>query len=93
MCSSFNKIRSIGDSGWEPIVDTPAGAQVVIRRISEMVEDDPELLHYCAEKGLKPGAIASVREVSPDGVILLDVDGETIAVGDRLSKHVFAERA
>lgn len=80
-----------GDAAWQPLVQAKAGDRLVIRRISEMVEDDPELLRYCADKNLKPGTVAGVREVGPDGVILLDVDGASVAVSDRLSVHVFGE--
>ena len=80
-----------GDAGWQFVRDTAVGDRVVIRRISEMVEDDPDLLRYCWEKGLRPGTSATVSQVGPDGVILLDVEGESVGVGDRLSAHIFCE--
>ena len=82
-----------GDAGWRLLADTSAGERLVIRRISEMVEGDPELLHYCADKNLRPGVLVTVREIGPDRVFILDVDGDPVAVSSRLSAHVFCEAA
>lgn len=79
------------DADWRLIRTTAAGDRVVIRRISEMIEDDPELLRYCADKNLRPGVVATIREIGPDGLFILDLDGDTVAVGDRLSSHIFCE--
>ena len=80
------------DADWRLIRTTAVGDRVVIRRISEMVEDDPELLRYCADKNLRPGVAATIREIGPDGLFILDVGGNTVAVGDRLSAHIFCEQ-
>ena len=80
-----------GDDGWRLLADTSTGERLVIRRISEMVEGDPELLHYCADKNLRPGVVVTVREIGPDRVFILDVDGDPVAVSSRLSAHVFCE--
>ena len=80
-----------GDRDWELLEFLPAGAGVTIRRISEMVEDDPELLAYCDSKNLRPGVEAKVTEIGPDGLILLDVAGNAVAVSSRLSAHLFCE--
>lgn len=80
-----------GDRDWELLEALPAGARVTIRRISEMVEDDPELLAYCESKNLRPGVEAAVREIGPDGLYILDVEGEPVAISRRLSAHLFCE--
>ena len=80
-----------GAARWRLIGETAVGDRLVIRRISEMVEDDPDLLRYCWEKHLRPGVVVTIREIGPDGLFILDVGGETVAVGDRLSAHIFCE--
>lgn len=82
-----------GDADWQPLSSMASGDAIVIRRISELVEDDSELLHYCAEKNLRPNVQATVREIGPDRVYILDVDGDAVAVSDRLSTHLFCEQA
>ena len=80
-----------GDAGWRPVSAMSVGDQIVIRRVTEMVEDDAELLRYCADKNLRPNVVATVREIGPDRVYILDVDGGPVAVSDRLSAHLFCE--
>ena len=82
-----------GDAGWRLLAATETGDRLVIRRISEMVEGDPELLRYCADKNLRPGVVVTVQEIGPDRVFILDVEGSPVAVGPRLSAHVFCEAA
>ena len=78
-----------GDRDWVLLDRLPPGRAATIVRISEMVEDDPELLHYCADKNLRPGVAITVTERGPDGLYLLDVEGAQVAVSGRLSAHLF----
>jgi DtxR family Mn-dependent transcriptional regulator len=80
-----------GDDGWRLLSACSPADRLVVRRISEMVEGDPELLDYCAEKNLRPGVAVTVREAVPDGLFVLDVAGDTVAVSARLSAHIFCE--
>ena len=81
-----------GDRDWVAVKTLVVGDRGTVVRVSEMVEDDPELFRYCADKGLRPGASYVVNETGPDGLVLLEVEGRSVAVTARLSAHVFCTR-
>jgi DtxR family Mn-dependent transcriptional regulator len=62
---------------------TEAGRPVVVRRISEQLQEDAEALRQLAEKGIRPGATMVARLV--DGSFTLD--GETVPPG--VAQHLF----
>lgn len=78
-----------GDRDWIVLDTLRAGETATIVQISEMVEDDPELLSYCATKNLRPGVEVTVKETGPDDLILLNVAGTDVPVIGRLSSHIF----
>ena len=78
-----------GDRDWVAVKTLAVGDGGTLVRVSEMVEDDPELFRYCADQGLRPGTPFRVRELGPDGLVLLEVAGRSVAVSARLSAHVF----
>ena len=76
------------DAAWRKLDSFDKGEEVTIARISEAIEDQPELLQYCADKGLRPGAVAMVSETGPDGLVLLEMDSAAIAVSAAMAAHV-----
>ena len=62
---------------------TPDGRRVEIRRISEQLQEDTDLIRSLAEQGLRPGATVTAR-VERDTV---SVDGELLPAG--VAQHVF----
>jgi DtxR family Mn-dependent transcriptional regulator len=56
---------------------------VVVRRISEQLQENPELLRILAEQGVRPGATAVARLVG-DGV---ELDGVPLPAG--VPAHLF----
>jgi Fe2+ transport system protein FeoA len=47
-------------------------------------------LLYLDEHGFTPGATAVVSSRAPDGTLLLEVGGSTVAIGSELSRRLFA---
>ncbi len=78
-----------GDRDWVAVKLMAVGDVGTVVRVSEMVEEDPELFRYCADKGLRPETPFRVSEMGPDGLVLLEVAGQSVAVSARLSAHVF----
>jgi DtxR family Mn-dependent transcriptional regulator len=62
---------------------TPEGRQVVVKRISEQLQEDAELLRSLAEQGVRPGS--TVTATVSNGAVL--VDGVALQPG--VAQHVF----
>jgi DtxR family transcriptional regulator, Mn-dependent transcriptional regulator len=62
---------------------TPTGRTVVIRRISEQMQENTDLLRRLDEQGVRPGVTATARLV--DGGV--DLDGTLLPVG--VAQHLF----
>lgn len=65
------------------------GDRVRLERVTEQVEVDQKALTYLAQHGFMPGADAEVRTRAPDGTLVLDVGGGSIAVGPALAGQLF----
>jgi DtxR family transcriptional regulator, Mn-dependent transcriptional regulator len=65
------------------------GQTVRFERLTEAVEQDGASLRYLDDAGFIPGATATVTTRSPDGTLLLDVDGRMLALGRDLCQRLF----
>jgi DtxR family transcriptional regulator, Mn-dependent transcriptional regulator len=72
-----------------PLAETVAGEQVRLERISEDVEMDMDALVYLDEHRFIPGAAAGVVSRAPDGTLMLEVGGATVAIGADLSRRLY----
>ena len=81
-----------GAADWVRLATCEQGEMVEIRRVSEAVEDDRDLLAYCDQKHLHPGTQAEVVEKSPDDVMVLRQGDESVAISPRLSTHIYVVR-
>jgi DtxR family Mn-dependent transcriptional regulator len=62
---------------------TAEGRPVIIRRISEQLQEDTDLLRVLAQQGVRPGATMTARLA--EGTVSLD--GESLPVG--VAHHLF----
>src|SRR5580658_10213182 len=62
-----------------PLDDAEKGQQLRLERIAEAVELDGAALLYLDQYGFRPGVAATVRDRVPDGTLVLDVGGQTVA--------------
>jgi DtxR family Mn-dependent transcriptional regulator len=62
---------------------TPEGRRVVIRRISEQLQETPDLLRRLADQGVRPGVSVTARTV--DGSV--EIDGAALPEG--VAQHLF----
>jgi DtxR family Mn-dependent transcriptional regulator len=76
-----------------PLSDAVAGTTIRLERISEDIEIDIGQLRYLDEHGFTPGSSAVVSSRAPDGTILLQIDGSTVAIGSDLSRRLFVAAA
>jgi DtxR family Mn-dependent transcriptional regulator len=75
--------------------EVPAGAVVVLQRISELAEDNRALMQFFEEKGFRPGARIEVRDRGPLNDTFTVVVGEqTAALSEDVAAYLWvrAER-
>lgn len=71
-----------------------AGVPVRILLISEVVEDEEELIHYLNEKGLKPGRILRLAQHDEaEASVLLDVAGRAVRIPERVASKIWVVMA
>ena len=70
------------------LVELPVGKTAVIRQVSDQ---DPDMLRYMEDLGLKPGACVEVREkASFSGPLVLKIDsGEEQVLGLEVADHIY----
>jgi len=79
---------------WLPLTDIPAGEKVIIRRIHETAEDNPEFMQFLEANGMVPGTAAKVTEVLAfNQTIGLIVGKKNVTFGFPAAKFIFVERS
>lgn len=93
-CPHGNPIPGSGAPELEtrPLSLARAGDSIRLRRISECVELDFDMLSYLDEHDFRPGAVARVNHRAPDGTLTLDVAGDIISLGEELAQHLYVDR-
>ena len=72
------------------LADVPTGAAVRMRRISELAEDDRELMAFYEGHGFRPGALLRVRERGPlHGPLTVEVGGRETAIGTEAAAYLW----
>jgi DtxR family Mn-dependent transcriptional regulator len=83
----------VADS-WLPLTDIQVGERIIIRRIHETAEENPELLQFLEAHGVIPGAQASVVEILPfNQTLSLALGKKTVALGLQTARFVFVEKS
>lgn len=74
--------------------DVEGGETVVLQRISELAEDNRELMAYFEDKGFRPGARIAVLDRGPlNDTLLVDVSGATAALSEDAAAFLWVRRA
>ncbi len=71
------------------LAEAEMGAEIRLARISEEVEMDIDSLAYLDAHRFVPGATATVVSRAPDGTLVLDVGGTTVALGVDLCRRLY----
>ena len=80
---------SVPWSELQPVAAMEVGGRGRLTRLLEDVELDHDVLKYLEDHGLLPGRDLHLVEVAPDGTRTLEVDGEKVALGQRLSDNLW----
>jgi DtxR family transcriptional regulator, Mn-dependent transcriptional regulator len=76
-----------------PLKDVPPGGRAVLRRLTEDLELELDVMRFFEDHGLMPGAPIEVRSVAPDGTMSLAVRGAPVALGPHLSDNLWVGSA
>lgn len=74
-----------------PLKDAEPGDRVVLRRLTEDLELDLDVMRFFEDSGLMPGAAIRVRRVGPDGTMNLEVKGDPVALGAHLADNLWVD--
>jgi DtxR family transcriptional regulator, Mn-dependent transcriptional regulator len=78
---------------WFPLTSMITGEKVIIRRIHETAEDNPELLQFLETNGVVPGTLAEVIGVlSFNQTISLKLDKKKVTLGFATAKYIDVEK-
>lgn len=84
--------ESISDN-WLPLSETIVGDHLVIRRIHEFLEDDPDLMLFLEESKIVPGeeVIVAAQQIS-NKTITLEIQSTKVTLGLDAARHIYIER-
>jgi len=75
------------------LADEPQGKTVQVVLISEVVEDESEVLRRLSHKGVQPGSQLTVVEADPTSAIVFDVEGQIRSVPRDLAGKIWVAEA
>jgi DtxR family Mn-dependent transcriptional regulator len=79
-------------TGLLPLTEAQPGQHLVIRRVHESAEEQPELMGYLEQNGLLPGAEITILQIMPfNKTITLECAGETVVLGLAPAALIFVE--
>jgi DtxR family Mn-dependent transcriptional regulator len=81
------------DSAQVSLAEVQAGGEILLRRVTEQVEQNFEALTYLSDNGFVPGITARVVSRAPDGTLTLDIGERSFALGLALTQQLFVEAA
>jgi DtxR family transcriptional regulator, Mn-dependent transcriptional regulator len=71
--------------------DVAAGSTVVLRRLTEDLELELDVMRFLENSRLMPGAAIKVISIAPDGTMSLQADGASAALGAHLADNLWVE--
>jgi DtxR family Mn-dependent transcriptional regulator len=79
-------------SSWLPLINFPSGISVIIRRIHELGENEPELMKFLEKNELVPGVEVEIAEILPfNQTLSLKVNDHTVSLGFPTARLIFVE--
>ncbi len=95
-CPHGNPIPGLGDLAADefPLDKAAPGADLIIQRITEEAELDPELMDYLQRHGIEPGVAVHVTEANTfNALIVLDGPRGSVALGMPVAAKLRVRRA
>lgn len=74
--------------------DVASGQSVVLHRISELAEDNRELMTFFESHGFRPGVRIDVTDRGPlNDTLLIRIGGDTAALSEDVAAHLWVQQA
>jgi DtxR family transcriptional regulator, Mn-dependent transcriptional regulator len=80
-------------SAFVALRDVEPGTSATVRRLTEDLELELDVMRFLEESGLTPGGVLRVEGIAPDGTMSLSVEGRAVALGAHLSDNLWVARA
>ena len=80
-------------SAFVALRDLTPGTAATVRRLTEDLELELDVMRFLQDSGLTPGGELRVEGVAPDGAMSLSVAGRAVALGAHLSDNLWVEPA
>lgn len=78
---------------WQPLLNFKVGDTVIIRRIHELAEQNPDLLAFLEAHQVMPGNLAQINEILPfNETLTLHIEGQAVTLGYAVARYIFAEQ-
>jgi DtxR family transcriptional regulator, Mn-dependent transcriptional regulator len=71
--------------------DLHPGTTATVRRLTEDLELELEVMRFLEDSGLTPGGELRVEGIAPDGAMSLSVAGRNVALGSHLSDNLWVD--
>jgi DtxR family Mn-dependent transcriptional regulator len=85
--------HEVSVDGLRSLTEILPGATVVLRRLTEDLELELEVMRFLESNGLMPGGRIEVLGSGPDGTLTLNVEGRSVALGADLADNLWVEPA
>lgn len=80
-------------AAWQPLLNFKVGDTVIIRRIHELAEQNPDLLAFLEAHQVMPGNLAQINEILPfNETLTLHIEGQAVTLGYAVAHYIFAEQ-
>lgn len=85
--------NTVDQSSLRPLTELRSPATATLRRLTEDLELEVDVMRFLETSGLMPGATIEVDGVGPDGAMSLVVQGRSVALGAELADNLWVEPA
>lgn len=79
--------------GMKQLSESEAGEKLKVARISELAEDNAEIMRYLQQKNLVPDTSLEVQEITPFGHVVLKVNGDMAVIDPEIAVYVWTRSA
>ena len=82
-------MRTWSREGLWQLSQVPVGTDVEVRRISELIEEQTDLLAFIQESGLIPGNPVRIADRRRGGMMDVRVSGNYVQVGENVGRYIW----
>ncbi len=82
-------VRTWSREGLWQLSQVPVGSDVEVRRISELIEEQTDLLTFIQQSGLTPGQLARIADRRRGGMMDVRVGGRYVRVDENVGRYIW----